>query len=135
MGKWDSESRKRPLSPEQLEVCARLKTIWVSRRKALNLTQEFVAEKIGGITQGAVSHFLTGRNALTFEATLWFADLLRVHPFDIDPHLVDHLPPAVQQAIAQLTPAPGAPELAQREQSYRAPKVKPEPYSLHEPKR
>lgn len=72
-------TRKLPLTEEQLRESDRLKALFEGKKKELGLTQEKIAAELGdGVTQGAVSHFLNRRTALNLEAAVVFARLLKV---------------------------------------------------------
>ena len=72
-------TRKLPLTEEQLRESDKLKALFESKKKELGLTQEKIAAELGeGVTQGAVSHFMNRRTALNLEAAVVFARLLRV---------------------------------------------------------
>lgn len=49
----------------------------MSQKKELGITQYSIADELG-ITQGAVGHYLNGRNALNVEVASGFARLLQV---------------------------------------------------------
>ena len=53
---------KKSLTTEQLEDAKRLKALYESKKKELGITQYSIADELG-ITQGAVGHYLNGRNA------------------------------------------------------------------------
>lgn len=80
MGK---ESKKQPLSPEDVAAAERLRAIWFSKAKRLGLTQQRAGDLMGGITQGAVGHYLHARAPLGLQAVLQFASMLQVDPRDI----------------------------------------------------
>ncbi|MDI3259491.1 MAG: helix-turn-helix transcriptional regulator [Sinobacteraceae bacterium] len=94
--------KKRALTPQEAAVCARLRRIWAAKAPGLGLTQELAAEALG-MSQGAVSHYLNGRNALGVEATLRWAKLLGVPPTEINPAIDSLLSPS---AMALAEPAP-----------------------------
>lgn len=72
-------TRKLPLTEEQLRESDKLKALFEGKKKELGLTQEKIAAELGdGVTQGAVSHFLNRRTALNLEAAVVFARLLKV---------------------------------------------------------
>jgi phage repressor protein C with HTH and peptisase S24 domain len=82
------DSRRLPLADWQLEDSDRLKEIFQSKRAALKLTQEKLAEGLGdGVTQGAISHFMNRRTALSLKAVAVFAKMLDVKIEDISPTL------------------------------------------------
>ena len=60
---------KKSLTTEQLEDAKRLKALYESKKKELGITQYSIADELG-ITQGAVGHYLNGRNALN--GCIWF---------------------------------------------------------------
>ena len=82
------ESRRLPLADWQLEDSDRLKEKFQEKRHALNLTQEKLAAALGeGVTQGAVSHFMNRRTALSIRAVTVFARILEVPISEISPTL------------------------------------------------
>lgn len=78
--------KKKTLSPERLEECATLKSIFWEKRKDLGLTQEKAAEALG-MNQGSFSHYLNGRNALNVEFAAKAARLLGVPVSSFSPRL------------------------------------------------
>lgn len=74
------------LTPEQLEDAKRLKALYESKKKILGITQQHIADALD-ITQGAVGHYLNGRNALNLSAALTFSRLLQVPVSDFSPSL------------------------------------------------
>lgn len=78
---------KRRLTKEQLEECSKLKSIYSSKRKQLGLTHYKVAEALGGISAGAVSHYLNSLNPLNMRVAVIFAKLLEVKVSDFSPRL------------------------------------------------
>lgn len=78
--------KKKTLSPERLEECAALKSIFWEKRKELGLTQEAAAEALG-MNQGSFSHYLNGRNALNVEFAAKVARLLGVPVSSFSPRL------------------------------------------------
>lgn len=86
------ESRRLPLADWQMEDSDRLKEIFQKKRASLNLTQEKLAEALGdGVTQGAISHFMNRRTALSLKAATVFAQVLGVNVSEISPTLADQL--------------------------------------------
>lgn len=82
------DSRRLPLSDWQLQDSARLKALFQAKRGELKLTQEKIAGELGdGVTQGAVSHFMNGRTALSINAAVVFARALQVPVSEISPTL------------------------------------------------
>lgn len=92
------KTKKKPLTPAQKLVAGRLKAAWNARKEVLLLKQDVAAEALG-ITQGALGHYLNGVNAVGFEALFRLADLLRVHPYEIDPTFRDQLPGDLRKAV------------------------------------
>lgn len=84
----NKDSRRLPLADWQLEDSDRLKEIFQRKRAALKLTQEKLAEGLGdGVTQGAISHFMNRRTALSLKAVAVFAKMLEVKIEEISPTL------------------------------------------------
>lgn len=82
------DSRRLPLTEWQLDDSDRLKEIFQRKRAALKLTQEKLAEGLGdGVTQGAISHFMNRRTALSLKAVAIFAKMLDVRIEEISPTL------------------------------------------------
>ncbi|MBD1554679.1 LexA family transcriptional regulator [Pseudomonas typographi] len=82
------DSRRLPLADWQLDDSDRLKEIFQKKRSALKLTQEKLADGLGdGVTQGAVSHFMNRRTALSLKAVAVFAKMLEVKIEEISPTL------------------------------------------------
>ncbi|SQB09197.1 Uncharacterized HTH-type transcriptional regulator CBU_1416 [Citrobacter koseri] len=77
---------KKSLTTEQLEDAKRLKALYESKKKELGVTQYTIADELG-ITQGAVGHYLNGRNALNVEVASGFARLLQVSISDFSKSL------------------------------------------------
>lgn len=77
---------KKSLTTEQLQDARRLKALYESKKKSLGITQYTIADDLG-ITQGAVGHYLNGRNALNVSIAAGFAKLLRVSISDFSPSL------------------------------------------------
>lgn len=85
-------SRKLPLAEWQIEDSQRLKALYGRKRSELGLTQDRIAADLGeGVTQGAVSHFMNGRTALSLRAAVVFAKALQVPVSDFSPTLADQL--------------------------------------------
>lgn len=63
---------KKSLTTEQLDDARRLKALYESKKKELGITQYTIADELG-ITQGAVGHYLNGRNALNVDIASGFA--------------------------------------------------------------
>lgn len=95
------DSRRLPLAEWQLEDSDRLKEIFQRKRSALKLTQEKIAAELGdGVTQGAVSHFMNRRTALSLKAAAVFARMLEVPVADFSPILAGQL----EKLSSSLTP-------------------------------
>ncbi|WP_430491659.1 LexA family transcriptional regulator [Pseudomonas fulva] len=85
-------SRKVPLADWQVEDSKRLKALYAAKRAELGLTQDRIAAELGeGVTQGAVSHFMNGRTALSLRAATVFAKALQVPVSAFSPRLADQL--------------------------------------------
>lgn len=74
------------LTTEQLEDCKRLKALYESKKKELGITQQSIAEMLD-ISQGAVGHYLNGRNALNLQIAAVFARQLKVSISEFSPSL------------------------------------------------
>lgn len=101
--------KKKELSPEDKAICANLRRIWDAKKKELGLSQQVAADRLG-ITQGAVSHQLQGRNALHTDAIIIWADMLKCRETDIDPnrkYAAGTGNPQLQQEISELLEAAG----------------------------
>lgn len=77
---------KKTLTTEQLEDAQRLKALYESKKKALGVTQYTIADDLG-ITQGAVGHYLNGRNALNVDVASGFARILQVSISEFSPSI------------------------------------------------
>ena len=99
------DSRRLPLSEWQLQDSARLKSLFQAKRGELKLTQEKLAADLGdGVTQGAVSHFMNGRTALSVNAAVVFARALGVPVSEISPTLaaqIEKMSEALPGKVAQ----------------------------------
>lgn len=78
--------KKKPLNEEQLKDAARLKSIFESKKKELNLSQEAIAHELG-IGQSAIAQILNGINPLNITNAAGFAILLNVSVNDFSPTL------------------------------------------------
>ncbi|MFT8234704.1 helix-turn-helix domain-containing protein [Pseudomonas putida CSV86] len=87
-----TKSRKLPLADWQLEDSARLKALFQEKKSLLGLTQDKIANELGdGVTQGAVSHFMNGRTALSMKAAAVFARMLQVPVSAFSPTLAEQI--------------------------------------------
>lgn len=77
---------KRTLTTEQLEDAKRLKALYESKKKKLGVTQYMIAEELG-ISQGAVGHYINGRNPLNLNVAAVFANILQVSISDFSPSI------------------------------------------------
>ncbi len=78
--------KKRSLTTEQLEDAKRLKALYESKKKALGVTQQDIASELD-ISQGAVGHYLNGRNPLNLNIAAVLARVLQVPISDFSPTL------------------------------------------------
>lgn len=78
------------LTPAQLEDATRLKALYESKKKSLGITQQDIADALD-ITQGAVGHYLNGRNALNLSSALTFSRFLQVPVSDFSPGLAKEM--------------------------------------------
>lgn len=85
-------SRKLPLTDWQIADSDRLKDLFNKRKGELKLTQEMIAAELGdGVTQGAVSHFMNRRTALSIRAASVFAQMLKVNVSEFSPTLAKQI--------------------------------------------
>lgn len=78
--------KKRTLTPEQKRDAERLKAIYESKKKELGISQQDIADALG-ISQGAVGHYLNGRNPLNFRVATVFSKALKVPIEQFSPSL------------------------------------------------
>lgn len=78
------------LTSAQAEAARRLKTLYEAKKKLLGITQQSIADELD-ITQGAVGHYLNGRNPLNPAVALVFARLLKVDVAEFSPALAKEL--------------------------------------------
>lgn len=82
----------KPLSPQQLDDAARLKTAFLeAQRSRPDLSQEQLAYECGWKTQGAASQYLNGKIPLNLRALVRFAKVIGVKPESISPSLAAEL--------------------------------------------
>ncbi|WP_086956635.1 LexA family protein [Xenorhabdus innexi] len=77
---------KKKLTTEQLADARRLKAIYESKKKQLGISQEKFADELGK-SQGAISHYLNGINALNLEIAADFANKLGIRITDFSSSL------------------------------------------------
>lgn len=80
-----------PLSPEQRADAARLKAIYIAKKRELHLTQESLAAACGWESQGTVSQYLNGRIPLNVDAAVKFARHLGVSVSDFSESIANNL--------------------------------------------
>ena len=80
--------KKKSLSTEQLLDAQRLKAIYEAKKKELGISQQDIADTLG-ISQGAVGHYLNGRNALNMRVAAEFSRILKVSVSDFSPSLAE----------------------------------------------
>jgi len=86
---YDMKSKRRELTTEEKEESKRLQKAWDDNKKRFGLTQDIAADKLKYKSQGAVSHYLTGKIPLNIQAIIDFSKLLEISPSDIRPGLKD----------------------------------------------
>ena len=64
--------KKRILTNEQLADAERLKAIYEAKKKELRISQQDIADALG-ISQGAVGHYMNGRNPLNVRVATQFS--------------------------------------------------------------
>ncbi|WP_312625976.1 XRE family transcriptional regulator [Scandinavium sp.] len=82
--------KKKVLTPAQADAARRLKTLYEAKKKLLGITQQSIADELD-ITQGAVGHYLNGRNPLNPAVASVFARLLKVDVEAFSPVLAKEL--------------------------------------------
>lgn len=82
--------KKKVLTADQTDDAYRLKTLYEAGKKRLGLTQQSIADELD-ITQGAVAHYLNGRNPLNPSVASAFARLLHVRVEDFSPVMAKEL--------------------------------------------
>ncbi|CND88290.1 XRE family transcriptional regulator [Yersinia nurmii] len=78
--------KKKPLTPEQIEDAMRLKSLYEAKKKSLHITQQGIADDLD-VSQGAIGHYLNGRNPLNTKVAAAFAKHLQVAIADFSPTL------------------------------------------------
>ena len=90
--------KKKDITLAQAEDAHRLKQLYEARKKLLGVTQQSIADELD-ITQGAVGHYLNGRNPLNPSIALVFAQQLRVNVEDFSPTLAKELASLVVMSV------------------------------------
>lgn len=83
-------SKKKNLSDEQIEECAKLKRIYIEKRDILCINQQDLADAIDS-GQAAVSHYMNGVNALNLKVAYQFAQVLQVPISSFSPRLANEM--------------------------------------------
>ncbi|HBC1013234.1 TPA: LexA family transcriptional regulator [Escherichia coli] len=83
-------TKKKPLTTEQLEDARRLKNIFLSKKKELGLSQDSIAHELG-ISQSAINQLFGGVNALNVSTAAQLARILEVKIGDFSPALADSI--------------------------------------------
>lgn len=78
--------QKKQLTDEQVADATRLKRVYETKKKSLNLTMQKIADKMD-ISLSALGHYFYGRNALNTKAVAILAKALEVDVADISPSL------------------------------------------------
>ncbi|HID1023288.1 LexA family protein [Klebsiella michiganensis] len=78
--------KKKKQTANQTDDAQRLRSLYESKKTSLGLTQQHIADALD-ISQGAVGHYLHGRNPLNLSVVAKFAELLQVSISDISPTL------------------------------------------------
>lgn len=82
--------KKKSLTPEQLEDAQRLQALYKAKKNVIGVTQQQIADELS-ITQGAVGHYLNGRNALNVPVASAFAKILQVPISDFSPSIAKEI--------------------------------------------
>ena len=83
---------RRELNVSELDAAKALQQIWSAKKDGLHLTQGKVAQICGWSNESAFGAYLHARVPLNTEAVLRLAKILKVHPIEIMPEIVDLLP-------------------------------------------
>jgi transcriptional regulator with XRE-family HTH domain len=102
-----------PSTEADKRAAGRLRAIWENVKRNEGLTQTDLASRFGEVTQGAISHYMTGRTPLGPVATLKFAKILNCKPTDIREDfefsiIPGDLPQDVIEAAIKLATLPAA---------------------------
>lgn len=81
---------KRTLKPEQAAECAALNALFLSKKKALKLTQKKLADAMG-IAPPSVFNYLNGQIPLNAKAAAKFAEMLHAPVSDFSPRLAEEI--------------------------------------------
>lgn len=81
---------KRPLGPVQTDECAALKALYLSKKKAMKLTQKKLADAMG-IAPPSVFNYLNGQISLNAKAAAKFAELLCTPVSEFSPRLAEEI--------------------------------------------
>jgi len=85
-------TKRRRLTPLEMQDQQKLRDLWETKREDLHLTQREAAEQFGYNNQAAISQYLNGKIPLNLETVLKFATLLKVSVEEISPRFADSLP-------------------------------------------
>ena len=85
-------AKRRELTASELDAAKALQQIWSAKKDGLHLTQGKVAQICGWSNESAFGAYLHARVPLNTEAVLRLAKILKVHPIEIMPEIVDLLP-------------------------------------------
>ncbi|MEH6483061.1 MULTISPECIES: XRE family transcriptional regulator [Pseudomonas] len=112
-------TKRRPLTPEEVAECARLKAAYEARKAALkaqgkSITQADVAEACGWSGQSAFSQYATGKVPLNLEALMRLSTALSFSPDQVSPRLAglisnsslapSNIEPALQPQVTRRYP-------------------------------
>ncbi|EHK2735212.1 helix-turn-helix transcriptional regulator [Salmonella enterica] len=97
--------KSKKLTAEQLEDAKRLRALYESKKKSLKVTQQKIADELD-VSQGAIGHYLTGRNALNIQAASAFARFLEVSISEFSPSLAREAASLSQVANSPATHKP-----------------------------
>ena len=81
---------KRTLKPEQAAECAALNALYLSKKKALKLTQKKLADAMG-ISPPSAFNYLNGQIPLNAKAAAKFAEMLHAPVSDFSPRLAEEI--------------------------------------------
>lgn len=83
MGKSKESGRR--LTPQDIDASKRLYNLWKLKRADLGYQNQGELAKQIGVTQGAISHWMTGKAAIGVGALLKLSAALKIDPTEINP--------------------------------------------------
>ncbi|MEK9655668.1 MAG: helix-turn-helix transcriptional regulator [Halieaceae bacterium] len=82
---------RRQLTDKELDIAARINSIWQAKKAKEKITQADVNRELGW-TSSVFSQYLTGKMALGLDSLVKLCNYLGVSPYDVDPDLAKRFP-------------------------------------------